>query len=117
MEEPILGKVTRYLRTKQYGFIEDLRTKETYFVHKKNIVIHADIDCPYPRLYRGEYVQVILEENPSQGGNLKSVSTVTGPLGHTLRCEDIARDRVQRVESGAIEGQEAPVEHVPIEVN
>ena len=90
----MLAKVIKYVKNGQYGFVGELKENgqlgETFFVHKKNIVIHEGINCMYPRLYNGEYVDITIDAKiPEKEGDLRTVESLTGPLGHTLRCEEI----------------------------
>lgn len=92
-----LGKVKTFKREGQYGFIKSLESGEDFFVHKNSIIIRDDIDCPYPRLHRGEYVEFTVDTVAQHvDGKLRTVASVTGPRGHTLRCEDIAIDKAHR---------------------
>ena len=120
----MLAKVTRYIRNGQYGFVRELKENgelgETFFVHKNNIVIGEGIQCLYPRLYNGEYVEIEIDQNkvPEKDTDLRYVSKITGPLGHTLRCEEISisKEKFQNQESSAPLEQATPlVQTTPLE--
>lgn len=92
-----LGKVKKYIPRKQFGFIVRLSDKQEFFVHRMSIRISPSVNCPYPRLYPGEYVEfTVHESSESDGKKLPNVGTVTGPEGWTLRCEDVCIQRELR---------------------
>lgn len=100
-EQKFIGKVKKYIPRKQFGFIVRLSDKQEFFVHRMSIKVSSSVNCPYPRLYPGEYVEFTIHDAPStvettESKKLPNVGTVTGPEGWTLRCEDLYIQRELR---------------------
>lgn len=92
------GKVKVYRQRDNYGFITRLPEEDEYYVHKSAICIHDGINVRYPKLFRGEYVQFTVDENPDLQNFKKDpdkkllpfVKSVTGLYGKTIGCEDVS---------------------------
>ncbi len=68
----MIGRVEWFSVKKAYGFIQDIKTNESFFCHKTNI------ESPFQKLFPGEYVSFDVRKTDNDKNECVRVTGVEG---------------------------------------